>query len=171
MSYKLFRSIGTRLVLDRSKVIYQQKISKRKKPITWPFEAQIVSRFFPVFKGHYKLTLDGVFRERRMHLVPPIVDIGFLYPKLSKVFYRQYSLKNFKIWCCRSCCIQDQLLMVIWNLWVRSQSHKRECLCAANPRKKESMDLDLAHGRISKLLLEVSNWFMIKSDCKNFDSL
>ena len=44
MSYNLFRligsrsveshSIGTRLVLDQSEVTYQQKINKRKKPIT-----------------------------------------------------------------------------------------------------------------------------------------
>ena len=34
MSYNLFRSIGTQLVLDRSKVTYQQKINKRKRPIT-----------------------------------------------------------------------------------------------------------------------------------------
>ena len=34
------------LVLDRLKVAYQQKINKRKKPITWPFEAQIASHFF-----------------------------------------------------------------------------------------------------------------------------
>jgi len=36
--------------------------------------------------------------------VPPIVDLGFLYPKLSKIFYWQFSLKKLKIWCCRSCC-------------------------------------------------------------------
>ena len=37
-----------------------------------------------------------------------------------------------------------------------SQSHKHGCLCAANPGKKESMDLKLAHGHVSKLLLEVA---------------
>jgi len=37
-------------------------------------------------------------------LVYPIVDLEFLYPKRSKIFYRQYSLKKLKIWCCRSCC-------------------------------------------------------------------
>ena len=37
-----------------------------------------------------------------------------------------------------------------------SQSHKHESLCFANPREKESVDLELAHGRISKLLLEVA---------------
>ena len=36
-----------------------------------------------------------------------------------------------------------------------SQSHKHGCLCAANLRKKESVDLKLAHGHVSKLLLEV----------------
>ena len=39
---------------------------------------------------------------------------------------------------------------------MESQSHKHGCLCAANPRKKESVDLKLAHGHVSKLLLEVA---------------
>jgi len=38
-----------------------------------------------------------------MHLMPPIVDLGFLCPKLSQIFYRQYSLKKLKIRCCRNC--------------------------------------------------------------------
>ena len=37
-----------------------------------------------------------------------------------------------------------------------SQSHKRECLCKANPREKKSMDSELVHGRVNKLLLEVA---------------
>ena len=37
-----------------------------------------------------------------------------------------------------------------------SQSHKCGCLCAANPREKESMDSELVCGRVSKLLLEVA---------------
>ena len=37
-----------------------------------------------------------------------------------------------------------------------SQSHKRECLCATNPREKEFVDLELAHDHVSKLLLEVA---------------
>ena len=37
-----------------------------------------------------------------------------------------------------------------------SQSHKRESLCSANPREKESVDLELARGHVSKLLLEVA---------------
>ena len=36
-----------------------------------------------------------------------------------------------------------------------SQSHKRGCLCGANPKEKEFIDLELARGRVSKLLLEV----------------
>ena len=36
-----------------------------------------------------------------------------------------------------------------------SQSHKRGYLCATNPREKESVDLELIHGRVRKLLLEV----------------
>ena len=38
------------------------KISKCKKAITYPFEAQIAIPFFPIFKGHHKLTLGRVFR-------------------------------------------------------------------------------------------------------------
>ena len=95
-----------------------------------------------------------VFRKRRVHLVPPILDLGFLYPKLSKVFYWQYFLKNLKIRCCRSCYIQDQLLIVIWNHWAQSQMYG--CLCGANPREKESVDSELACSRVSKLLLEVT---------------
>ena len=34
MSYNLFCSIGTQFVFGQSKVTYQQKISKHKKPIT-----------------------------------------------------------------------------------------------------------------------------------------
>ena len=40
---------------------------------------------------------------------------------------------------------------VLLNLLVKSQSHKRGCLCKANPRENES-----ACGRVSKLLLEVA---------------
>ena len=29
------------------------------------------------------------------------------------------------------------LLLVIWNLWMGSQSHKYECLCGANPIREE----------------------------------
>ena len=42
--------------------------------------------FFPVFKGHYKLTLGGVFRvfrEIRVHLVP-FFYLGFCIQRLSK---------------------------------------------------------------------------------------
>ena len=37
-----------------------------------------------------------------------------------------------------------------------SQSHKRGCLCGANPREKVSVDSEFARGRVSKLLLEVA---------------
>ena len=37
-----------------------------------------------------------------------------------------------------------------------SQSHKRGCLCGANPRENESVDLEVTYGRVSKLLLEVA---------------
>ena len=33
---------------------------------------------------------------------------------------------------------------------VGSQSHKSGCLCGANPRENESMDSELARGRVSK---------------------
>ena len=39
---------------------------------------------------------------------------------------------------------------------MRSQSHKRGSLCGANPRGKESVDSELAHGCVRKLLLEVA---------------
>ena len=39
---------------------------------------------------------------------------------------------------------------------MRSQNHKHGCLCKVNPKEKESMDLDLARGHVSKLLLEVA---------------
>ena len=45
---------------------------------------------------------------------------------------------------------------VLLNLYVGSQIHKRECLCKANPRERESVDSKLAHGRVNKLLLEVA---------------
>ena len=53
-----------------------------------------------------------------------------------------------------SCYIDQQA--VIWNLWVRSQSHKHGSLCAANPREEESMDLEFIRDRVNKLLLEVT---------------
>ena len=46
MSYKLFGSIDTWSIENH----ISAKISKRKKPITWPFEAQIASRFFQYLK-------------------------------------------------------------------------------------------------------------------------
>ena len=39
---------------------------------------------------------------------------------------------------------------------MRSQSHKRGSLYGTNLKKKKSMDSELAHGRVSKLLLEVA---------------
>ena len=53
---------------------------------------------------------------------------------------------------------------------MESQSHKRECLCATNLNEKESMDLKLACGHISKLLLEVAIDLGLIF-CKNFNSL
>ena len=47
LSYKLFRLIGTQLIIKNR---IAAKISKRKKAITWPFEAQIASRFFQYLK-------------------------------------------------------------------------------------------------------------------------
>ena len=35
-----------------------------------------------------------------------------------------------------------------------SQSHKRGSLYTTNPREKESVDSELARGRVSKLLIE-----------------
>ena len=40
--------------------------------------------FVAVFKGHYKLTPEEFFRESRVHLVPPIVDLEFLYQNSLK---------------------------------------------------------------------------------------
>ena len=37
---------------------------------------------------------------------------------------------------------------------MESQSHKRGSLCTTNPKEKESMDSELARGRVSKLLME-----------------
>ena len=37
-----------------------------------------------------------------------------------------------------------------------SQSHKHGCLYATNPREKEFVDSEFVHGRVSKLLLEVT---------------
>ena len=80
------------------------KIGKHKKTHNLFVWSPNRDPFFVVFKGHYKLTLKGVFRVRRVHLVPPIVDLGFLYPYISQIFYQQSSLKKLKIRCCRSCC-------------------------------------------------------------------
>ena len=57
MSYKLFHFIGTRSIEN----CISTKISKRKKPITWPFWSPNREPFFPIFKEHYKLTLGGGF--------------------------------------------------------------------------------------------------------------
>ena len=45
---------------------------------------------------------------------------------------------------------------VFLNLRVRSQSHKRGCLCGANPREKGSVDSKFARSRVNKLLLKVT---------------
>ena len=47
MSYKLFGSIDTRSIENHTLA----KISKRKKLITWPLEAQIASRVFQYLKN------------------------------------------------------------------------------------------------------------------------
>ena len=61
MSYKLVGLIDPKTgSIDPKSHI--SKISKYKKAITYPFEAQIASRFFLVFKGHYKLTFRGVLK-------------------------------------------------------------------------------------------------------------
>ena len=72
VSCNLVLSIAIRLLLiplvccliplSQSEVADRKKISKHKKLITCPVEAQIVIPFFPVFIGHYKLNLDGIFR-------------------------------------------------------------------------------------------------------------
>ena len=61
MSYKLVGSIDRKTSSTDPKS-HISKINKRKKAITYPFEAQIASRFFSVFKGHYKLTFRGVLK-------------------------------------------------------------------------------------------------------------
>ena len=104
MIRRVFRSI--RRIFRSVKSRRSTKINKRKKFITCLFETQITIYifFWVVFKGHYKLTLKGVFRVRRVHLVPPNVDLGFLYPKLSQIFYWQYFFKKLRIRYCRSWC-------------------------------------------------------------------
>ena len=42
-----------------------------------------------------------------------------------------------------------------------SQSHKRECLCAANPKEKEFIDSELTYGQVSKLLLKVATYLVL----------
>ena len=37
-----------------------------------------------------------------------------------------------------------------------SQSHKHGCLCKANLKEKESVDLEFACGHVNKLLLEIA---------------
>ena len=59
-----------------------------------------------LYKGNPQVFIR-LFREKN---VPLFVDLGFCTQKLSKVFYRCYSLKNCNIRYCRSCCIQDQCL-------------------------------------------------------------
>ena len=81
-------SIVVRLLSITVRSVESRISAKRKKPITCPFETQImICPFFAMFKEHHKLTLEGGgggwFRERRVHPVPLIVDLGFLYPKLS----------------------------------------------------------------------------------------
>ena len=39
---------------------------------------------------------------------------------------------------------------------MRSQSHKHGGLCYANPRETEIVDLEIARGHVSKLLLKVA---------------
>ena len=60
------------------------KIQQMEKAYNLTVSSPNRNLFFVVFKGHYKLTLGGFFSERKVHIVPPIVDLGFLYPKLSK---------------------------------------------------------------------------------------
>ena len=52
-----------------------------------------------------------------------------------------------------------------------SQRQKHGCLCATNPREKESMDSKLALGQVSKLLLEVAIDSGLNLIVKKFDSL
>ena len=47
--------------------------------------------------------------------------------------------------------------MVIWNLWVESQSHKKGCACVLLiQEEKESVDSELICGHVSKLLHKVA---------------
>ena len=123
------------------------KISKHKKPKTCPFKTQIAIPFFPIFKGYYKLTLEVVYRERRVHLVPLMVDLGFLYPKLSQVIYWQYFLKNLKIRCCKSCCYKI-------NYWWQSLEGDLKVtnvgICVKQIKDRKVHGFKAARGRISK---------------------
>jgi len=48
----------------------------------------VLDLIFLLFIGNPKTCFRSFFfRERRVLLVPPIADLGFFYPKLSKIFY------------------------------------------------------------------------------------
>ena len=54
--------------------------------------------------------------------------------------------------------LDDHLVATLKNL----KKHKRVCLyLLENPRKKESMVLELAHGHVSKFLLVGSNRMLV----------
>ena len=95
-----------------------------------------------VFKGQYKLILAMVFRERRELLMPLIVDLGFLYPKFSQIFYRQYSLKKLKIRCCRSCC-HHKIIHSWWFKFLSGISKLNMGVCMWQIQIEETVDSKL----------------------------
>ena len=113
------------------------------------YEAQIMIFFVVLFKGHFKLTLGG-FLQRIVSLVPPIVDLGFLYSKLSQIFHQQYSLKKLKIWYYRSF---SHIILVIkcnrdLNLQRWSWSHRLEVYVGDLKHELEVLVIADPHQRI-----------------------
>ena len=58
--------------------------------------------------------------------------------------------------------ILRSLLKVIWNLWVRSQSHKQSSLCWCKSKKRGSLWIRSLH-----VVVLVSYYIIVKTDCKN----
>ena len=88
-------------------------------------------------------------RERRVLLMPPIVDLGFLYPNSLKSSTGNILWRNSKFSVVEVVAITRSYIADDLKLWVGSKSHKHKCLCSSNLDRRVH-EFKAACGHVSK---------------------
>ena len=88
-------------------------------------------------------------RERRVLLMPPIVDLVFLYPNSLKSSTGNILWRNSKSSVVELVAITRSYIVDDLKLWVGSQNHERGYLCSINS-KRRVYRFRIACGHVSK---------------------